>query len=83
MTDEEYEMRQRIAATYTDALKASHGDAAVSIHVGQDVWDYLHSLATHPPTSLIPTPLIFGFPLVLEMGWEPRVIQVRTTKVIA
>lgn len=74
MTDEEYEMRKRIAATYREALDTSHGNATVTIHVGQDAWDYLQSLATRD---------MFGFSLFLEMAWSPDAIQVRTTKVIA
>jgi hypothetical protein len=67
------------------AVESAHTSANVAIHVGQEVWDYLKSLAVEQSLDGLPcsTARFAGFPLILEEGARPEHISVRVTTVIA
>jgi hypothetical protein len=77
--------RDRLAATYFEAMESSHASGVVSIHVGQQVWDDMKALANvgRPQDEPVVSPaMAWGFPVVLEPEFLPDTIKVRSTKVI-
>lgn len=86
----ERELRHQNAITvaYGEAYRAGCNSARVAIHVGQEVWDYLRSLATNVSGMSLPLSpesisRLWGYPLILEEDERPGHVSVRTIKVIA
>lgn len=81
MTDRD--TRSRITSAYHEALRAGDNTAYVSVHVGQEVWDWCRTLANQASAHTdFGVRTMFGFPLVLEKDWEPHRMEVRATRVI-
>jgi hypothetical protein len=76
----------RLRDAYFEAVEAGNKSAGVAIHVGREVWEKLRdsARAANVPDDVLggDVGLLFGYPLVLEKGWAPTSIQVKTVKVI-
>lgn len=81
------EIEAAMVRAYATALKGCHGGAAVSIHVGQEGWDWLKSKAiVEDPSTTLARPWLakaWGFPVVLEQAWATSRVVVRCDTVIA
>lgn len=77
---------ERLRDTYFEAVEAGHKSANVAIHVGREVWEKLRASAkaASVPDAVLEgeVGLLFGYPLVLEKGWAPTSIQVKTIRII-
>lgn len=88
MTDRD--TRSRIASAYHEAyhetFRTIDNTAYVSVHVGQEVWDWCQALANRVSSDTtfadFEVRTMFGFPLILEKSWDPHRMEVRTTRVI-
>lgn len=79
---------EKLREAYGVAQEAAHGCAAVSIHVGSDILEYLRDLTVSEATpnafdGRIGGENWYGFPVVPDAELGATEIHVKTTRVIA
>lgn len=82
LLEEERSIEDRMICALAVAHRFPRHEGVVSIHVGQEGWDWLMSLLTKEHTGEITPARAWGFPVVAEAAWPTAKIVVRSDQVI-
>lgn len=70
-------IEEKMVEAYGCAMQASHSCGRAAIHVGQAGWDWCLSMANIAGQVPGAGATAWGFPIVLELAWEPDRVVVR------
>lgn len=58
------ELEAKVKKAYGVALSHAHDGGSIQIHIGTELLAHLKAMAAVPESRVIPSPMLFGFPLI-------------------